>query len=204
MGSASFKPFWPLALVQQALAALVFVVRGLCGHFRFCALGLTRRSSRPAYCGRLILFVRFQVHSVNTSTVFLAIAAAACAVAALLHFACIPWGAEGYRFLGAGENVANAVAAGDWRPHVSAAMVGTLLLVWGWYALAGAGLAPTPPLLRLGLFTIAAVLILRALAFPLLRSVFPGNSELFWFVSSGLVGILGVLFLVGTLLAHSA
>ncbi len=55
---ASFKPFWPLALVQQALAALVFVVCGLCGHFRFCALGLTRRSSRPAYCGRLILFVR--------------------------------------------------------------------------------------------------------------------------------------------------
>jgi hypothetical protein len=58
VGCASFKTFWPLALVQQALAALVFVVRGLCGHFRFCALGLTRRSSRPAYCGRLILFVR--------------------------------------------------------------------------------------------------------------------------------------------------
>ena len=57
VGCASFKPFWPLALVQQAQAAIVFVVRGLCGHFRFCALGLTRRSSRPAYCGRLILFV---------------------------------------------------------------------------------------------------------------------------------------------------
>ena len=57
VGCASFKLFWPLALLQQALAALVFVVRGLCGHFRFCALGLTRRSSRPAYCGRLILFV---------------------------------------------------------------------------------------------------------------------------------------------------
>ena len=54
---AGFKHFWPLALVQQAQAAIVFVVRGLCGHFRFCALGLTRRSSRPAYCGRLILFV---------------------------------------------------------------------------------------------------------------------------------------------------
>ena len=54
-------PFWPLALVQQAQAALFSVVRGLCGHFRFCALalGLTRRSSRPAYCGRLTLFVRF-------------------------------------------------------------------------------------------------------------------------------------------------
>ena len=57
MGCPSFKHFWPLALVQQAQAAIVFVVRGLCGHFRFCALGLTRRSSRPAYCGRLILAV---------------------------------------------------------------------------------------------------------------------------------------------------
>ena len=59
MGCPSFKPFWPLALVQQAQAALFSVVRGLCGHFRFCALalGLTRRSSRPAYCGRLIFFV---------------------------------------------------------------------------------------------------------------------------------------------------
>ena len=57
VGCASFKPFWLLALVQQALAAIVFVVCGLCVHFCFCALGLTRRSSRPAYCGRLILFV---------------------------------------------------------------------------------------------------------------------------------------------------
>ena len=57
VGCASFKPFWLLALVQQAQAAIVFVVRGLCGHFRFCALGLTRRSSRPAYCGRLTLSV---------------------------------------------------------------------------------------------------------------------------------------------------
>ena len=59
-GLRQFQAFWPLALVQQAQAAIVFVVRGLCGHFRFCALGLTRRSSRPAYCGRLILFVSLQ------------------------------------------------------------------------------------------------------------------------------------------------
>ena len=67
---ASFKPFWPLALVQQALAALVFVVCGLCGHFRFCALalGLTRRSSRPAYCGRLIFFVSPITRSMRAAT----------------------------------------------------------------------------------------------------------------------------------------
>jgi len=72
VGCASFKPFWPLALVQQAQSAIVFVVRGLCGHFRFCALGLTRRSSRPAYCGRLILSVspfifRFMQASIYSS-----------------------------------------------------------------------------------------------------------------------------------------
>ena len=72
MGCPSFKHFWPLALVQQAQAAIVFVVRGLCGHFRFCALGLTRRSSRPAFCGRLTLAVspftlRFMQPAINSS-----------------------------------------------------------------------------------------------------------------------------------------
>ena len=70
MGCPSFKHFWPLALVQQAQAAIVFVVRGLCGHFRFCALGLTRRSSRPAYCGRLILFVSPITRSMRAATYF--------------------------------------------------------------------------------------------------------------------------------------
>ena len=41
------------------LAAIVFVVRGLCGHVLFCAVGLTLRSSGPAFCGPLILSVRF-------------------------------------------------------------------------------------------------------------------------------------------------
>ena len=68
VGCASFKPFWPLAFVQQALAAMFFVVRGLCGHFRFCVLGLTRRSSRPAYCGRLILSVSPITRSMRAPT----------------------------------------------------------------------------------------------------------------------------------------
>lgn len=155
----------------------------------------------PAYvryaAGRLYWFYGY---SMSTSAILLTIAAAACVVAALLHFACIPWGAAGYRFLGAGETVANAVAAGDWRPHVSAVFVGTMLLVWAWCALAGAGLAVRPPLLQPALFIIAAVLLLRALAFPLIRPMFPGNSDLFWWISSGLVGALGLLFLMGAIL----
>ena len=68
---ASFKPFWPLALVQQAPPAIIFqAVRGLRGallfrglrpssiqKFLFWLLGLTVQSSRPAFGGRLT-FVR--------------------------------------------------------------------------------------------------------------------------------------------------
>ena len=66
-----FKPFWPLALVQQARVAIVFqAVRRLRGAllFRglrpssiqqslFWLLGLTVQSSRPAF-GRRLTFVR--------------------------------------------------------------------------------------------------------------------------------------------------
>ena len=105
MGCPSFKHFWPLALVQQAQAAIVFVVRGLCGHFRFCALGLTRRSSRPAYCGRLIFFVspitRFMQAAIYSSASHVSkafqafLAASACQSSATSYPSCsaapLPW-----------------------------------------------------------------------------------------------------------------
>ena len=69
---ASFKRFWPLALVQQALPAIILAAlrrfRGPAVFLglrpcpspgaSFWPLGLTLRSSRPAYGGRLTLAVR--------------------------------------------------------------------------------------------------------------------------------------------------
>ena len=66
-----FKPFWPLAIAQQAPPAIIFqAVRRLRGAllfrglrsssiwgFPFWLLGLTVQSSRPAFGGRLT-FVR--------------------------------------------------------------------------------------------------------------------------------------------------
>ena len=68
---ASFKPFWPLALVQQAPPAIIFqalrclggavLFRGLrpssIQKFLFLLLWLTGQSSRPAF-GRRLTFVR--------------------------------------------------------------------------------------------------------------------------------------------------
>jgi len=72
---AGLWSFWPLALVQQAQAAIFFVVlRSLGGAvlfrsscpspnsgYRFWLLALTFRSSRPAYGGRLTSPVRQQL-----------------------------------------------------------------------------------------------------------------------------------------------
>ena len=68
---ASFKPFWPLAIAQQAPLTIIFqalrrlrgavLFRGLRSSssrgFPFWRLGLTGQSSRPAFGGRLT-FVR--------------------------------------------------------------------------------------------------------------------------------------------------
>ena len=68
---ASFKPFWPLPLVQLALVAIIFqALRRFRGAvlfrslrpssswgFPFWRLGLTVQSSRPAFGGRLTLAV---------------------------------------------------------------------------------------------------------------------------------------------------
>ena len=59
-GCASFKPFWSLALAQQALAAIVSVVLGAAIRALFHPSGLTRQSSRPAYGGRLTLAVSYK------------------------------------------------------------------------------------------------------------------------------------------------
>ena len=75
---ASFKPFWPLPLVQLALVAIIFqALRRFRGAvlfrslrpssswgFPFWRLGLTVQSSRPAFGGRLTLAVS-QLEKVN-------------------------------------------------------------------------------------------------------------------------------------------
>ena len=54
---AVFKPFWPLAPVPLALAALSLVAFCGCAALFQTPSGLTRRSSGPAFCGPLTLHV---------------------------------------------------------------------------------------------------------------------------------------------------
>lgn len=128
---------------------------------------------------------------------FLIFGAALSAVAAALHFACIFWGAPGFRFLGAGEPISRMAEAGHWYPNFIAFVIGVMLSVWAVYALSGAGLLMPLPFVQLVLSAITGIYLLRALAFPLLKPAFPGNSDMFWLVTSGICLVIGLIHLVG-------
>lgn len=117
--------------------------------------------------------------------------------AALLHFACIFWGANGFRILGAGEPIVSMAKAGHWYPPFIAFAIGTLLSVWAFYALSAGGAVRPLPFLRIVLTGITAIYILRAVAFPLLKPIFPGNSTTFWLVTSGICLFIGLAHLIG-------
>ena len=119
------------------------------------------------------------------------------AAAALAHLACIVLGAPAYRFMGAGERMARAAEAGKLRPTLVTLAISGVLVVWAAYALGGAGVIDLLPFSSLALPAICAVYLGRAVAFPVLRPVFPENSQTFWLVSSGICLFIGLVHLYG-------
>ena len=133
----------------------------------------------------------------NTNKSLLA-AAFCCGLAALAHAGCIRFGADWYRFFGAGEQMAQLAAKGHWYPTVVTSAITFVLLLWACYALSAAGAIRRLPFTRLALVLISSILLLRGLAFVWLMPLFPGNSLLFWLVSSGVCLSMGTLFAVGS------
>ena len=128
---------------------------------------------------------------------FLVVAAICSGVAALLHLGCIVFGGDWYRFFGAGEQMAQMAEAGHIYPTIVTLIITTLLTIWSLYALSGAGVILRLPLLRLGLCVIAAIYLLRGIAFIPLMPMFPGNSITFWVVSSATCFVFGLMYALG-------
>jgi hypothetical protein len=130
-------------------------------------------------------------------TASLIFAAALTFIAAILHFACIFIGAPAFRWLGAGESLARMAERGHWYPPFIAFVIGALLTAWAAWALSGAGVIARLPLTPHALAAIAAVFLLRALGFPLLKPAFPENSQTFWLVTSGICLVIGLAYVIG-------
>jgi len=133
----------------------------------------------------------------RTRNYFLVTGAALSGVAALMHLGCIIFGAPWYRFLGAGEQMAQLDLAGHWYPKAATSVIIIVLSVWALYALSGAGVIRKLPLVRLALCVITGIYLLRAVAFVPLQAYFPGNSMSFWLVSSAICLAIGVVHLLG-------
>ena len=127
----------------------------------------------------------------------LAIAGLLTLLVAALHVGCIIFGADWYRFLGAGEQMAQLAENGDVYPTVITSIIVGVFLIWSAYAFSGAGVIGRLPFTKTVLSLICFVLLTRALGFYFLMPIFPENSLTFWWVSSGACMVLGLTYLVG-------
>ncbi|AVP56558.1 hypothetical protein [Pulveribacter suum] len=131
----------------------------------------------------------------------LALGALFSATAAIAHLACIAIGAPAYRVMGAGERMARAAQAGRLQPALVTLAVAAMLSAWAGYAVSGAGVVGPWPFTRPALVLITVLYLARGLAFALLKPLFPGNSATFWWISSGLCLLIGLVHLYGLLAA---
>jgi hypothetical protein len=134
----------------------------------------------------------------NAGTQALILGGVLSALAAVAHLACIALGAPAYRFMGAGERMARAVEAGKLQPVLVTLAIAAVLSCWAAYAFSGAGVIGELPLPKLVLPAIGAVYLARAFGYPLLRLMFPQNSNTFWLWSSGICLVVGLLYAGGT------
>ncbi|WP_444907031.1 hypothetical protein ACJJIR_01285 [Microbulbifer sp. SSSA008] len=128
---------------------------------------------------------------------YLQVAGILTVLAALVHIGCIVFGGDWYRFLGAGEHMAQLAESGHPYPTIVTSVISAVLLLWASYAFSGAGLIVRLPLIRLALILISTIFLARALGFYFIMPAFPDNSLTFWLTSSGICLILGLTYSLG-------
>jgi len=118
--------------------------------------------------------------------------------ASLLHIGCIIGGPDWYRFFGAGEEMAQAAARGEWMPAIVTTGIAAILGIWAAFAFSGAGRITRLPLLRTGLIVISAIYLLRGLILIPLFLRRPELVDSFAIWSSLIVLAYGLAYAIGT------
>ena len=128
-------------------------------------------------------------------------AGVASALVALLHVAIIFAGGAGYRYFGAGEELARLDEQGSLVPDAITAFLVAIFGTWAAYAFSGAGLLPKLPFRRFCLVAIGVVYTLRGLAIvpEMWRVMAAGLDHLPRHLAFSAVSLaIGLLYLAGT------
>ncbi|MDQ3288789.1 MAG: hypothetical protein M3Q42_11130 [Pseudomonadota bacterium] len=118
-------------------------------------------------------------------------------IAAVLHLGCIAFGPDWYRALGAGEQMARMAESGSGYPALVTSFIAAMLLVWALLAFSAAGLVRRLPLLRTGLSLVTAIYLVRGIAVLPFIEHLPGRSVAFWWWSSAVCLVFGLVHLAG-------
>jgi hypothetical protein len=141
---------------------------------------------------------------------YLLLVGIAASAGAALHIAIMFGGPDWYAFFGAPRGLVEMARAGNIRAPISCLVIAAFLTLLAAYAFSGAGVIRRLPFLRLGLASIAAVLVLRGVLFvPLIvwrPSALSGicdcrTVDTFIIITSVLCFVLGVGYALGALAA---
>ena len=129
--------------------------------------------------------------------IYLIIAGALNALAAILHLGCIYFGAPWYRFFGAGERMALLSEQGSIEPTLITTGIFFVLSIWSMYAFSAAGVIFKLPLIRTVLILITLIYFVRGIAGFFFINSPMGRSPEFWVWSSIICLSLGIVHLIG-------
>lgn len=131
---------------------------------------------------------------------------------AALHIAILFGGPDWYAFFGAPQALVEMARTGNIRAPISCLVIAVFLVLLAGYAFSGSGVIRRLPCLRLGLASIAVVLILRGVLFIPLIIWRPGSLsgicdcrsvDTFIIVTSALCLAMGVGYALGALATPS-
>ena len=133
----------------------------------------------------------------HAAWIYLAMLIAAAGV--VIHVGAVIAGPSWFEFFNAPPQVQASAREGTWLAPVSALTIAGLMLICALYAASTVGVVRRPPLQRLGLLTISAVCLVRALILPPLAISHPELRNAFEVVSALIWGTAGVGFLLAFL-----
>lgn len=132
--------------------------------------------------------------------VLLLVAAGCSAAVALLHLAILIMGPPWYRWFGAPSLAAQIERGSVSGPVLLTLAVAAVFVVWAGYALSGAGVVRRLPLLRTGLYAIAAIYLLRGVQVVLeVPAAAQGRVPARFAVFSAFSALAGAMYLAGAI-----